>query len=169
VVSALVEVEAGVEEVVEGVVSELDEPELLEDPVDPEAAVGAELEVGIVTEVANVSSATVVEVETLACWVMEDRARTEADLEVFALHADFDFFDAEAVPFANGAEEASRAAAEVIPDDGLEATEVAATDVATGADEASVVTAAAEDAAVPTGATEVAEASRVWDMLTAPV
>lgn len=101
--------------------------------------------------------------------MIEERAGTEPDLEVLALQADFDFFDAEAVPFVNGAEEAWRAAADVTPDEGLEMTDVAVTDVATGADEASVVTAAAEDAAVPTGAIEVADASRVWDMLTAPV
>jgi hypothetical protein len=70
VVSEVVEVEAGLVEEDDGVVSELDEPELLEDPVepvDPEAAVGAELEVGIVTEVAKASSAAEVVVETLAC------------------------------------------------------------------------------------------------------
>lgn len=95
---------------------------------------------------------------------MEARAGAEAE-EDLALHADFDFLDAEAVPLLKGPAEGLIAAAEVTPNDGLEANEVtiaAFADVAVTADEeTAVVTAAAEDAAVLTVATPVAEAPRV--------
>lgn len=100
--------------------------------------------------------------------MIEERAG--ADLEVLTLHADLDFFEADAVPLENGAPDALIGAA-VTPDDGLAATKVAglaADEEATTEAAELVTTAAAELAAVPTAAIDVAAASRVWEAEMAP-
>ena len=147
-----------------------DEEELAEAWADEaawtEADVGTVLVVAIVTELAKVAE-TADEVAICLIGVREElvMAPDTWDLDL-DLHADLDF-ETVAVPLEYRAPEAT--GLEVIPDEGLDATLVAAPaadeDAATAAE---VVTAPAELEAEATEAAEVAEAAAVCDAEMAP-